>query len=94
MSEVVEQRVVVTWKSSMAAGAAGDFLDTFPFVLLPHPRSNPPTMLANAWTFSTEDALGYYGTNAESGLTEEQVKRNKELYGENGQSFARDDRHR
>jgi len=42
-------------------------------------------MLANAWTFSIEDALGYYGTNAEAGLTEEQVERNRELYGENGE---------
>ena len=31
-------------------------------------------MLSNAWTFSTEDALGYYGTHSETGLTEEQVK--------------------
>lgn len=41
-------------------------------------------MLANAWTFSAQDALGYYGTDAESGLTQEQVKRNQELYGQNG----------
>ncbi|WWC87715.1 potassium/sodium efflux P-type ATPase, fungal-type [Kwoniella dendrophila CBS 6074] len=40
-------------------------------------------MLANAWTFTPEDALAYYGTNAETGLTEEQVKRNREAYGEN-----------
>lgn len=40
-------------------------------------------MLANAWTYTPEDALAFYGTNAETGLTDEQVKRNKELYGEN-----------
>ncbi|KAK6907178.1 hypothetical protein I203_101168 [Kwoniella mangroviensis CBS 8507] len=40
-------------------------------------------MLANAWTFTPEDALAYFGTKAETGLTEEQVKRNREAYGEN-----------
>ncbi|RSH94496.1 hypothetical protein EHS25_004299 [Saitozyma podzolica] len=30
-----------------------------------------------------EDALAFYGTDAETGLTEEQVKRNRGLYGEN-----------
>ena len=44
-------------------------------------------MLANAWTFSPQDALGYYGTKSESGLTEEQIKRNRELYGENCKSL-------
>ncbi|WVQ73814.1 potassium/sodium efflux P-type ATPase, fungal-type [Cryptococcus sp. DSM 104548] len=40
-------------------------------------------MLANAWTYTPEDALAHYGTNPETGLTEEQVRRNKETYGEN-----------
>ncbi|WWC60140.1 potassium/sodium efflux P-type ATPase, fungal-type [Kwoniella dejecticola CBS 10117] len=40
-------------------------------------------MLANAWTFTPNDALAYFGTNPETGLTEEQVKRNREAYGEN-----------
>jgi hypothetical protein len=40
-------------------------------------------MLANAWTFSPEDALAYYGTSPEGGLTEEQVERNRKAYGEN-----------
>ncbi|GFZ42753.1 hypothetical protein JCM24511_00471 [Saitozyma sp. JCM 24511] len=40
-------------------------------------------MLANAWTHTPEDALAFYRTDAETGLTEEQVKRNRGLYGEN-----------
>lgn len=40
-------------------------------------------MLDNAWTYSPEDALGYYGTKLETGLAEEQVQRHRELYGEN-----------
>ncbi|CAD6564903.1 MAG: hypothetical protein TREMPRED_000390 [Tremellales sp. Tagirdzhanova-0007] len=40
-------------------------------------------MLANAWTCTPEDALSYYSTNAETGLTEADVRRNRELYGEN-----------
>ena len=40
-------------------------------------------MLANAWTFTPQDALAYFGTNAETGLSDEQVQRNRQLYGEN-----------
>ncbi|WVQ79032.1 potassium/sodium efflux P-type ATPase, fungal-type [Cryptococcus sp. DSM 104549] len=40
-------------------------------------------MLSNAWTHTPEDALAYFSTNPETGLTEEQVKRNREAYGEN-----------
>jgi Ca2+ transporting ATPase len=40
-------------------------------------------MLTNAWTFTPEDALGHYGTELGRGLSEEQVRRNRELYGEN-----------
>ncbi|KAL7422882.1 hypothetical protein Q5752_002179 [Cryptotrichosporon argae] len=40
-------------------------------------------MLANAWTQSPQDAFAYYGTDPATGLTAEQVKRNRELYGEN-----------
>ena len=40
-------------------------------------------MLAKAWTYSPEDALAFYGSNPETGLTAEQIKRNRELYGEN-----------
>lgn len=29
--------------------------------------------------------MGYYGVSQETGLTEDQVKRNRELYGENGE---------
>lgn len=43
-------------------------------------------MLSNAWTFTPQDALGYFGTNPDTGLTEEQVKRNREAYGENCES--------
>ncbi|ORY23421.1 calcium-transporting ATPase [Naematelia encephala] len=40
-------------------------------------------MLVNAWTFSPEDAAAYFGTDTKTGLTDEQVKGNRELYGEN-----------
>lgn len=40
-------------------------------------------MLSNAWTVSPEDALAYYGTDPATGLSNLEVKRNKELYGEN-----------
>lgn len=43
-------------------------------------------MLSNAWTFTPQDALGYFGANPDTGLTEEQVKRNREAYGENCES--------
>ena len=42
-------------------------------------------MLANAWTLSPEDALAHYATHSHTGLAEEQVARNRELYGENGE---------
>lgn len=44
-------------------------------------------MLSKAWTYSAEDALAFYGANNDAGLTEEQVKRNRELYGENCMSI-------
>ena len=40
-------------------------------------------MLANAWTFSPSDALAYFNTDGEKGLTDDQVKSYRELYGEN-----------
>ncbi|XAO26947.1 potassium/sodium efflux P-type ATPase, fungal-type [Cryptococcus bacillisporus CA1280] len=40
-------------------------------------------MLNNAWTFTPQDALGHFGTNPDTGLTDEQVRRNREAYGEN-----------
>ncbi|EIW69060.1 hypothetical protein TREMEDRAFT_62788 [Tremella mesenterica DSM 1558] len=40
-------------------------------------------MLDDAWTYTPEDALAYYGTSAEKGLSDEQVERNRQLYGEN-----------
>ncbi|KAK4687437.1 P-type Ca2+ transporter type 2A, partial [Tremellales sp. Uapishka_1] len=40
-------------------------------------------MLANAWTFTPQDALAYYATSPETGLTKEQVERNTKAYGEN-----------
>ncbi|OCF34697.1 calcium-translocating P-type ATPase, SERCA-type [Kwoniella heveanensis CBS 569] len=40
-------------------------------------------MLANAWTYTPQDALAYFSTNPESGLTDEQVKANRAAYGEN-----------
>lgn len=40
-------------------------------------------MLSKAWTYSAEDALAFYGTKADTGLTDAQVKRNRELHGEN-----------
>ncbi|KAK8861439.1 potassium/sodium efflux P-type ATPase, fungal-type [Kwoniella newhampshirensis] len=40
-------------------------------------------MLDNAWTYTPSDALAYYGTDGDIGLSEEQVKKNRELYGEN-----------
>lgn len=43
-------------------------------------------MLANAWTYTPEDALAYFGTNVETGLSDEKVKQNRSLYGENGTS--------
>jgi hypothetical protein len=49
-------------------------------------RRPHPAMLANAWTHTPEDALAFYGTDAETGLTEEQAKRNRRLYGENSAS--------
>lgn len=43
-------------------------------------------MLNNAWTFTPQDALGHFGTNPDTGLTDEQVRRNREAYGENCES--------
>lgn len=40
-------------------------------------------MLQNAWTLSPEDALAFYNTNPDTGLTTQDAKRNRELYGEN-----------
>ncbi|KAI9632420.1 calcium-transporting ATPase [Dioszegia hungarica] len=40
-------------------------------------------MLQNAWTVSPADALAFYKTNLETGLSAEDIKRNRELYGEN-----------
>lgn len=40
-------------------------------------------MLAKAWTYTPEDALAFYGSNSETGLTAEQVTRNRESFGEN-----------
>ncbi|WWD16654.1 potassium/sodium efflux P-type ATPase, fungal-type [Kwoniella shandongensis] len=40
-------------------------------------------MLSNAWTYTPSDALAYYGTKVDVGLSEDQVKKNRELYGEN-----------
>lgn len=40
-------------------------------------------MLANPWTYTAPDALAFYGTNQETGLLPDQVKKNRQLYGEN-----------
>lgn len=40
-------------------------------------------MLSRAWTYTPQDALAFYDTHPENGLSEQQVKRNRELYGEN-----------
>ncbi|WOO78973.1 Sarcoplasmic/endoplasmic reticulum calcium ATPase 3 [Vanrija pseudolonga] len=40
-------------------------------------------MLSNAWTHTPEDALAFYGTDPKTGLTEEQLGRNRALYGDN-----------
>ncbi|WVF66907.1 calcium-translocating P-type ATPase, SERCA-type [Kwoniella sp. CBS 6097] len=40
-------------------------------------------MLANAWTYTPEDALAYFSSSPDKGLTEEQVKANRAAYGEN-----------
>jgi Ca2+ transporting ATPase len=45
-------------------------------------------MLPRAWTYSPQDALAFYDTHADNGLTEDQVKRNRELYGENCMSAS------
>ncbi|ORX36317.1 putative calcium-transporting ATPase sarcoplasmic/endoplasmic reticulum type [Kockovaella imperatae] len=40
-------------------------------------------MLKSAWTLSQRDALAHFGTAEDRGLTEEQVKSSREVYGEN-----------
>jgi hypothetical protein len=40
-------------------------------------------MLSRAWTYTPQDALAFYDSHPENGLSEPQVKRNRELYGEN-----------
>ena len=40
-------------------------------------------MLANAWTYTPQDALAFYGTDVKTGLTDSEVARNRVLYGEN-----------
>jgi hypothetical protein len=40
-------------------------------------------MLATAWTYTQQDALAFYGVDAKTGLSDEQAKQNRELYGEN-----------
>ena len=42
-------------------------------------------MLDSAWTYSPEDALGFFGTNPKTGLSEEQVKRHRQAYGTNSE---------
>ena len=45
-------------------------------------------MMKNAWAFSQRDALAHFNTDEQTGLTEEQVKRNTELYGQNGEAAS------
>ncbi|WVQ94710.1 potassium/sodium efflux P-type ATPase, fungal-type [Kwoniella sp. CBS 9459] len=40
-------------------------------------------MLANAWTFTPDDALAYFSTDPKNGLTDDQVRANRAAYGEN-----------
>jgi len=40
-------------------------------------------MLSRAWTYTPQEALAFYDSHPENGLSEPQVKRNRELYGEN-----------
>ena len=70
-------------KPTLIAAVSDTFLcSLFSFHTLPS-HSLHLAMLTNAWTFTPEDALGYYGTDPDTGLTEEQAKRNRELYGAN-----------
>ncbi|WVO18044.1 hypothetical protein L204_105742 [Cryptococcus depauperatus] len=40
-------------------------------------------MLNNAWTYTPEDVLSHFDTNPETGLSEKQIRKNREIYGEN-----------
>lgn len=42
-----------------------------------------PIMLADAWTHTPESALDFYGTNVATGLSDGEVTKNREKYGEN-----------
>jgi hypothetical protein len=56
-------------------------------LLLDNSSSRPTaTMLADAWTHTPQSALGFYGTNASTGLSDGEVRRNREKYGENCES--------
>lgn len=43
-------------------------------------------MLDRAWTYTPADVLAHFGTNPKTGLSDAQVRQNREAYGLNGES--------
>lgn len=53
----------------------------------------PPTVMDNAHTKTVEEVLGFFAVNESTGLSCEQLKKNRERWGPNGKCFPSDCSH-